>query len=74
MQQQFSPDQKTFLNFAETHRVVLNQIFRQSLSHLACGHSSILDNHPRVFDFDVFDFGKATLFPYTKFSFQLKQL
>ena len=53
MQQQFSPDQKTFLNFAETHRVVLNQIFRQSLSHLACGHSSILDNHPRVFDFDV---------------------
>ena len=37
-----SPDTKKFLAFAETHRTVLNQILRQSTTHLADGPFSVL--------------------------------
>lgn len=46
-------DQKKFLNFAEKHRTVLNQILRQSTGHLADGPFGCLVNHARVLDFDV---------------------
>lgn len=46
-------DQKKFLQFAETHRVVLNQILRQSSTHLADGPFAVLVDHTRVLDFDV---------------------
>lgn len=46
-------DQKKFLQFAETHRVVLNQILRQSSVHLADGPFAVLVDHTRVLDFDV---------------------
>jgi E3 ubiquitin-protein ligase HUWE1 len=52
-QQQLSADQKKFLHFAETHRVVLNQILRQSSTHLADGPFAVLVDHTRVLDFDV---------------------
>lgn len=42
-----------FLNFAETHRVVLNQILRQSSTALADGPFAVLVDHTRVLDFDV---------------------
>lgn len=48
-----SADQKKFLHFAETHRVVLNQILRQSSIHLADGPFAVLADHTRVLDFDV---------------------
>jgi E3 ubiquitin-protein ligase HUWE1 len=48
-----SADQKKFLQFAETHRVVLNQILRQSSIHLADGPFAVLVDHTRVLDFDV---------------------
>lgn len=48
-----SADQKKFLQFAETHRVVLNQILRQSSTHLADGPFAVLVDHTRVLDFDV---------------------
>lgn len=48
-----SADQKKFLHFAETHRVVLNQILRQSSTHLADGPFAVLVDHTRVLDFDV---------------------
>lgn len=51
--QQLSADQKKFLHFAETHRVVLNQILRQSSTHLADGPFAVLVDHTRVLDFDV---------------------
>ncbi|XP_066587993.1 E3 ubiquitin-protein ligase HUWE1 isoform X2 [Prorops nasuta] len=47
------PDQLKFLNFAETHRTVLNQILRQTTAHLADGPFSVLVDHTRVLDFDV---------------------
>lgn len=50
---QLSADQKKFLHFAETHRVVLNQILRQSSTHLADGPFAVLVDHTRVLDFDV---------------------
>lgn len=50
---QLSADQKKFLQFAETHRVVLNQILRQSSTHLADGPFAVLVDHTRVLDFDV---------------------
>lgn len=46
-------DTQKFLNFAETHRVVLNQILRQSSTPLADGPFSVLVDHTRVLDFDV---------------------
>lgn len=52
-QQNLTPDQKKFLHFAETHRVVLNQILRQSSGHLADGPFAVLVDHTRVLDFDV---------------------
>lgn len=52
-QPQLSADQKKFLQFAETHRVVLNQILRQSSTHLADGPFAVLVDHTRVLDFDV---------------------
>ncbi|KAL7044451.1 hypothetical protein ACKWTF_001914 [Chironomus riparius] len=52
-QQNLTPDQKKFLHFAETHRVVLNQILRQSSVHLADGPFAVLVDHTRVLDFDV---------------------
>ncbi|KAL0267717.1 UNVERIFIED_CONTAM: hypothetical protein PYX00_009908 [Menopon gallinae] len=42
-----------FLRFAELHRAVLNQILRQSTTHLADGPFAILVNFTRVLDFDV---------------------
>lgn len=48
-----SLDQKKFLHFAEKHRTVLNQILRQSSSHLADGPFSCLVDHARILDFDV---------------------
>jgi len=39
--------------FAETHRTVLNQILRQSTTHLADGPFAVLVDHTRVLDFDV---------------------
>jgi E3 ubiquitin-protein ligase HUWE1 len=52
-QQNLTADQKKFLHFAETHRVVLNQILRQSSGHLADGPFAVLVDHTRVLDFDV---------------------
>merc|ERR1712168_1622661 len=48
-----SSDTKKFLAFAETHRTVLNQILRQSTTHLADGPFSVLVDHTRVLDFDI---------------------
>ena len=42
-----------FDRFAETHRTVLNQILRQSTTHLADGPFAVLVDHTRVLDFDV---------------------
>jgi E3 ubiquitin-protein ligase HUWE1 len=36
------PDTRKFLEFAETHRTVLNQILRQSTTHLADGPFAVL--------------------------------
>merc|ERR1712096_128598 len=47
------PDTQKFLKFAETHRTVLNQILRQSTTHLADGPFSVLVDHTRVLDFDI---------------------
>lgn len=47
------PDQQKFLQFAERHRTVLNQILRQTTSHLADGPFSVLVDHTRILDFDV---------------------
>ena len=46
-------DTQKFLVFAETHKVVLNQILRQSTTPLADGPFSVLVDHTRVLDFDV---------------------
>ncbi|XP_059079512.1 E3 ubiquitin-protein ligase HUWE1-like isoform X2 [Tigriopus californicus] len=48
-----SKDTEKFLEFAETHRTVLNQILRQSTNHLADGPFSVLVDHTRVLDFDI---------------------
>eukprot|EP00794_Sanderia_malayensis_P006098 gene6098-6802_t len=48
-----APDTQKFLKFAETHRVVLNQILRQSTTPLADGPFAVLVNHTRLLDFDV---------------------
>ena len=48
-----SADTEKFLEFAETHRTVLNQILRQSTNHLADGPFSVLVDHTRVLDFDI---------------------
>jgi len=50
---QLSADTSKFLQFAETHRTVLNQILRQSTTHLADGPFSVLVDHTRVLDFDI---------------------
>ncbi|XP_078001474.1 E3 ubiquitin-protein ligase HUWE1-like [Glandiceps talaboti] len=47
------PDTQKFLQFAETHRVVLNQILRQSSTPLGDGPFSVLVDYTRVLDFDV---------------------
>ncbi|CAN0188024.1 unnamed protein product [Lampetra planeri] len=47
------PDTQKFLRFAETHRTVLNQILRQSTTHLADGPFAVLVDHIRVLDFDI---------------------
>jgi hypothetical protein len=39
--------------FAEMHRTVLNQILRQTNTHLADGPFSVLAHHTRILDFDV---------------------
>ncbi|OTF71675.1 E3 ubiquitin-protein ligase HUWE1-like protein, partial [Euroglyphus maynei] len=46
-------DTQKFLIFAEKHRVVLNQILRQSNVHLANGPFAVLVDHTRILDFDV---------------------
>lgn len=50
---QISSDQKKFLQFAEKHRTVLNQILRQSTVHLSDGPFAVLVDHTRILDFDV---------------------
>ncbi|KAJ6222788.1 hypothetical protein RDWZM_001333 [Blomia tropicalis] len=47
------PDTQKFLLFAEKHRVVLNQILRQSNVHLINGPFAVLVDHTRILDFDV---------------------
>lgn len=47
------PEHQKFLTFAEMHRTVLNQILRQTTSHLADGPFSVLVDHTRVLDFDI---------------------
>lgn len=47
------PDTRKFLQFAETHKVVLNQILRQSTTPLVDGPFAVLVDHTRVLDFDV---------------------
>ena len=39
--------------FSDTHRTVLNQILRQSTTHLANRPSCVLVDHTRVLDFDI---------------------
>lgn len=53
VQEELSHDTKKFLKFAETHRTVLNQILRQSTTHLADGPFFVLVDHTRVLDFDI---------------------
>ncbi|RWS28597.1 E3 ubiquitin-protein ligase HUWE1-like protein, partial [Leptotrombidium deliense] len=48
-----SPETQKFVQFAETHKVVLNQILRQSTTPLTDGPFSVLVDHTRVLDFDV---------------------
>lgn len=48
-----SYDTQRFLKFAETHRVVLNHILRQSTTPLSQGPFAVLVDHTRVLDFDV---------------------
>ena len=48
-----APETQKFLFFAEKHRVVLNQILRQSSVHLANGPFAVLVDHTRILDFDV---------------------
>ncbi|KAI1287400.1 E3 ubiquitin-protein ligase HUWE1 [Halotydeus destructor] len=48
-----SADTRKFLQFAETHKIVLNQILRQSTTPLTDGPFSVLVDHTRVLDFDV---------------------
>jgi len=52
-EEDISQDTQKFLAFAETHRTVLNQILRQSTTHLADGPFSVLVDHTRVLDFDI---------------------
>jgi E3 ubiquitin-protein ligase HUWE1 len=47
------PDTQKFLEFAETHKLVLNQILRQSTTPLVDGPFAVLVDHTRVLDFDV---------------------
>ncbi|XP_044765781.1 E3 ubiquitin-protein ligase HUWE1 isoform X3 [Coccinella septempunctata] len=47
------PEQLKFLNFAEKHRTVLNQILRQSSANLADGPFAVLVDHTRILDFDI---------------------
>lgn len=46
-------DTEKFLAFAEKHKLVLNQILRQSNVHLANGPFAVLVDHTRILDFDV---------------------
>nr|XP_039271692.1 E3 ubiquitin-protein ligase HUWE1-like isoform X2 [Styela clava] len=48
-----SSETKKFLDFADTHRSILNQILRQSNVPLTEGPFSVLVNHTKVLDFDV---------------------
>lgn len=50
---QLTSDQKKFLQFADKHRTVLNQILRQSTVHLSDGPFAVLVDHTRILDFDV---------------------
>ena len=47
------PDTQKFLQFAVTHKFVLNQILRQSTTPLVDGPFAVLVDHTRVLDFDV---------------------
>ncbi|SPP78575.1 E3 ubiquitin-protein ligase HUWE1 isoform X2 [Drosophila guanche] len=50
---QLKQDRHKFLQFAEKHRTVLNQILRQSPTHLSDGPFAVLVDHTRILDFDV---------------------
>ena len=47
------PDAQKFVEFARTHRTVLNQILRQSTQHLSEGPFDILTDYTSILDFDV---------------------
>ena len=47
------PDAQKFVEFARTHRTVLNQILRQSTQHLSEGPFHILTDYTSILDFDV---------------------
>ncbi|CAF1298860.1 unnamed protein product [Adineta ricciae] len=46
-------DAQKFVEFARTHRTVLNQILRQSTQHLSEGPFHILTDYTAILDFDV---------------------
>ena len=46
-------DAQKFVEFARTHRTVLNQILRQSTQHLSEGPFRILTDYTSILDFDV---------------------
>ena len=46
-------DAQKFVEFARTHRTVLNQILRQSTQHLSEGPFHILTDYTSILDFDV---------------------
>ena len=46
-------DAQKFVEFARTHRTVLNQILRQSTQHLTEGPFHILTDYTSILDFDV---------------------
>ncbi|XP_037933136.1 E3 ubiquitin-protein ligase HUWE1-like [Teleopsis dalmanni] len=50
---QLKLDRQKFLSFAEKHRKVLNQILRQTSTHLSDGPFAVLVDHTRILDFDV---------------------
>lgn len=52
-QEKLKCDRQKFLQFAEKHRSVLNQILRQSAIHLSDGPFAVLVDHTRILDFDV---------------------
>lgn len=49
----YNADLPFSISETETHRTVLNQILRQSTTHLADGPFAVLVDYTRILDFDV---------------------